>query len=529
MKYSKFRKTTLSFLKIVNWKNLIIVLALTVPFLIFLIGYFQNSPKKVTQVDDGIVKFTELNEGLVLVKGYPDFESLTVEDFQPPQDIRYVTKYEDKTVVVGYNKIFEFDQNNRISRRLIKSKMNCVSDATRINNILYVLCSSGKIYLLNLDTGLVEGIYLHDGSKYYYGGFNGRNGSLKIENYSFTNSSITSLNDDLWLGGYNGILRIDTKNKTSKVYLSGTIGFKSGREYKIFSNKNFVWTLTYGGENGLSFYNPSTDSWDPYNVEKLKSFIGQNDVEIKDLGYMSDSAYFVNSSSPNKPYYSVDFVVKYNLKEGLVKVKTYNADEESKMFEGKGEYKNILRDKLLPGMIVTNPGNYMKLEYEDEDSNKVLEFKWPSEEIEYVWQISNTYDDSRYMVSKNGVWSLHKGEMLPTLINNNLPTDFYVRFMYQTKTGEIIMIGNDSSYEPREFVLEVYVYNLKSSKYYNISPSKRILQSTDSNLKEKYYELVGGRDLKFSQEDNNIVKIYGATSKEIGNIDLVNYRMDFNK
>src|SRR3989344_8889257 len=108
---SKKNSKTKSF-RIQKSKYFLVVIVLSVFVLLFFKNY-RNTKNVFDQSELLPIDKREVKN--VFVKGYPDFDNLTLDSFQTPKEIRNIFNYGDNLIIVDYNGVFEIDgKNNKL-------------------------------------------------------------------------------------------------------------------------------------------------------------------------------------------------------------------------------------------------------------------------------------------------------------------------------------------------------------------------------------------------------------------------------
>lgn len=454
----------------------------------------------------------------VFVSGYPNFDNLTLANFPIQLSLRNIFSYKNHLIAVGYNMIYEIDDASKhIVRHLVPEKLPCTNWSTKINNYLYIICHNG-VYNLDLDSGNIIKSYIDVNDSYKH--------REESDSFSFTNSTITHFRDTLWIGGYNGVLAINTRTDKTSLYTRTSFGDPEGSEYFIKSNNAFVWVVAYkkgGSETTLRIYNPKTDRWHELSKKEMENIFGQENKEIRTFGYNDNEAYFYTGTQPT-------IIAKYTLQKGLEKNITLNSneiDQLSRQFGLMPKVYETIRAKYFPNLALTDGAYYF-----DDRVGKISAFHWPDDLLPGFYALSNKFNDTYYLSSFNGIWQLNRGDNYPSIFTPYDINNYNAHSLFITDDGKyLVMPGTDESNLPQEVYPKILLLEIATKKLTNLSPTISQFKLASEEDRKKYIDIASGNFTSLSQS-GNIISIsrndpfpeHKVENSVIGEINLITKR-----
>lgn len=212
-------------------KNLLIPTLIGLVCFIFLYSKFKTA--------------TPASNQQVLVSYVPNFDNLTLDDLPDFSDIRDVYDYNGNTLVVGYNRIVEYNTASNMYVRVNDPKvLGCINSSAKIDNFLYISCNShypenkqlpndksvvaSSVYKIDLETGKII--------KKYFGNELESDPDL-IANNEFvfktkglrSNLHLGSRGNTLYMASWDGVEKMDILSGKISLY-SGPNEIKPGNE-----------------------------------------------------------------------------------------------------------------------------------------------------------------------------------------------------------------------------------------------------------------------------------------------------------
>ena len=169
-----------------------------------------------------------------LVEYIPNFETLTLVDLPNFTDFRDVYDYNEHIIVVGFNRVVEYDnKNNKFIRANNPEVLGCVYDSAKIDNFLFVSCNShfpdekflpetktiiaSKIYKIDLNTGKIV--------KQYFGNelliapsIDRHSASVFKTKGARSNLILGSRGNILYMGSWDGVEKMDIVSEKITLY-----------------------------------------------------------------------------------------------------------------------------------------------------------------------------------------------------------------------------------------------------------------------------------------------------------------------
>ncbi|MBP9719628.1 MAG: hypothetical protein KBD46_04085, partial [Candidatus Levybacteria bacterium] len=238
-----------------------IVAAVIILFVVLVIIMMQLSkpapkpaPKVVptpTKAVSTILPVDTSRNDTILVTGVPHFLDMKPSDLPNVYDVRGVFNYKQNLIIVSTSGIVEFDpRTNEIIRQNDSRLFNCMKYATVIGTTLYVSCTQPPgIYGINLENGKLEKAYT---------------GGSTLLSYA----TVSSVNDTLWVGGKNTVVKINTKDDAMQEYAPKDLGMPDCQYFMVHSYRENTWvTCVSPTIAGVSLYNEKDNTWTPHIPE----------------------------------------------------------------------------------------------------------------------------------------------------------------------------------------------------------------------------------------------------------------------
>lgn len=210
---AKKKKTNFKFV-------LIAVVVISVLGLIIL--YLNNKKSQSTSNNQALVSYI------------PNFDNLTLNDLPNLSDFRDMHDYNGHLIVIGYNRIIEYDkENNKFLRVNDPTVLGCINDSTKIGDYLYVSCNShypNDMYNPETKTIIASGVYkidLKTGKivKQYFGKEIAIDPNILANNgFAFktigarSNLSLGSKGIILYMESWDGVEKMDTQTNKITIF-----------------------------------------------------------------------------------------------------------------------------------------------------------------------------------------------------------------------------------------------------------------------------------------------------------------------
>jgi len=247
---------------------------------------------------------------LALINYVPNFETLSLNDLPNFVDYRQSYPYNNNLLIIGYNKIVEYDQNNKKIIRLNDTKVfNCINQSALIGTDLYVSCYISQkfpnnssfpysvLYKLDLINGRVVKTYFDEIPP-----LPSPLDAIRTENNLHgrkVNMYLASQDSILWMSSWDGVVRMDTKTNQMKTYSIQNI-FNNSRCFPsgIFNDQGNI-TVLAGGfadcDGSISIYNSKDDRWEDITInyeeysKKWKLYKDSNKLSVTFPTFLSIS------------------------------------------------------------------------------------------------------------------------------------------------------------------------------------------------------------------------------------------------
>lgn len=179
-------------------------------------------------------KLQSTSNNQALVNHVPNFDNLTLNDLPNFSDFRDIHDYNGHVLVIGLNRIVEYDKEKNEFIRVSDPKvLGCIYDSTRIDKFLYVSCNShfpdGKflpeaktivasaVYKIDLDSGKIIKKYFGDELPLEQPiDFN--SGSVFDMKGARANLALGSRGNILYMSSWDGVEKMDTKTEKITIY-----------------------------------------------------------------------------------------------------------------------------------------------------------------------------------------------------------------------------------------------------------------------------------------------------------------------
>ncbi|KKQ43241.1 MAG: hypothetical protein US60_C0005G0001 [Microgenomates group bacterium GW2011_GWC1_37_8] len=301
-----------------------------------------------------------------LVEYIPNFETLTLVDLPNFTDFRDVYDYNEHIIVVGFNRVVEYDnKNNKFIRANNPEVLGCVYDSAKIDNFLFVSCNShfpdekflpetktiiaSKIYKIDLNTGKIV--------KQYFGNellidpsIDQHSASVFKTKGARSNLILGSRNNILYMGSWDGVEKMDIVSEKITLY-SHPNELKPGNEL-----------------SGIGLGSPGTD-WFAMNPP-IKPPV------FKSISPLHNGKYYILASEGVHSLAEDQFPQKIiNVEiEGSLNKSTFSQDGRYLVFIGKGAY------GLNPEPLINDEINGYLVDFQEKtavDLTNTTRFKKP--------------------------------------------------------------------------------------------------------------------------------------------------------
>lgn len=228
----------------------------------------RNTDNTVSITKEEPYAGTKLNSQSLL--GYvANFENLSLSDLPMIGDVRNVGEYNGNKIVIGYNKVIEYDPKTNLVVRLGTGILNSQYSGTVLGNKLYtgvngrmmgqqpnVTWGSSTIYITNLATGITEKSLLTD----------------KIFSYKLGNLRLITLGKYIYGGSSDGVIRIDPEDYSYKLFTPNDLKIENPGTIYLRNNTVYFTDWNFSKEAKLDL---ETQTWsvDPKDIPSMGSII----------------------------------------------------------------------------------------------------------------------------------------------------------------------------------------------------------------------------------------------------------------
>jgi len=388
------------------------IIFITLPLVSFILGMKYMAILNKQSLQDNISfksekiaepkQYNRENE-LAFTPEISNFETLKNDDLPNFYDVRGVYPYKKSLIIMGVNKIIEYDSISKKTLRINTKPLSCAYSSAVIDNYLYIGCNGyssddpSTIFKVNLDSQEIEKTY----------------GAVDLTGWNLTNIELSSHGKTLWGSSWQGVFKLNTVTDKPELYRPESLNFlktKDGLENTcgapnfIIVENNQVKVL---GENcdNITIYDEKNNAWTP-SVEKayLASRINKSAKDFGlDLPYYSSFSDIVNNKRYLFSENAIFTLSKHGLPEKIHSIqqkgkyspagKVYITKDEkyaviiSSDYEGPDRiHPRKMSDALLVNLIDINTGNTMNLT----DTRPELSHIATDKDIEIIDQIYNS-------------------------------------------------------------------------------------------------------------------------------------------
>lgn len=285
----------------------ILPLLITVLFLIGAgVGYYFASnnlglfKKNIPTHETFRKMFSDENgEDTFLIDHIPNFDTLALTDLPNFDDVRSVFDYRGNKLIVGYDKIVEYDIRNNTYVRVNKALPDeAIYSGAKEGDFLYITTQGREYSGSDKDWRRLLKIDLMSGKivKTFFG---------KTTDPHYTNLNALSFGNSIWVSSWDGIMKIDPADDSMVFYPASDIGLSQclGGLYTVdgLLKVKLEVSMVCGREDHSAVYNPSSNSWtETYvPVHEYSSLINKNLTDFE----LPLPRYFSVSNLLNGKYY----------------------------------------------------------------------------------------------------------------------------------------------------------------------------------------------------------------------------------
>lgn len=224
----------------------------------------------------------------LLVSEIPNFEALEGDNLPNFNDIRSVMPYGENLIVMGVNRVVEYDPKTESILRINSKILSSIVSAAIIGDNLYLAANApnndelpfpGKtqIYIVDLKSGIITGTFLDK------------------DNKSYANLDVVAKDGFLWISSWDGIYKLDPLG--GKMTLINILEY-GGNGYHLFLENDKIVLYQSDSRHFLDEANLNLVKDKSYN-QSIASKINKN---AKDFG-LDIPNYFAASDLINDKYY----------------------------------------------------------------------------------------------------------------------------------------------------------------------------------------------------------------------------------
>lgn len=194
--------------------------------------------------------------GQFFISGVSNSGAIDLQDLPVFSDVRSVFEHNGKLIVVGFNRVAEFDTSTKEIVRQSDRLRFTTSSAALIGDFLYVAGSvpttstqegvAGKRTLIKVD--LASGAIVKD----YF----------SQDERQFTNLSVVGIDRTVWLSSWDGVMSLDTRTESLSSYTAEEVGASSPDCLAGIRDDDGAPTVLLNcGELALSHFQPASKKW----------------------------------------------------------------------------------------------------------------------------------------------------------------------------------------------------------------------------------------------------------------------------
>ena len=420
---------------------------------------------------------------------YDDFETLSLDNFL---DIDFINIsfpgkssvpviWNDRLFINSLNYVQEYNLDGEMVAYVNPGLGTQPRDLVLIGDSLFIAYYNVGVYEVNLNSN--EIVYLYDTA----------NG---LEDLSNLNLAVNG--EELWVGTYNGVAKIDTDSHEVSFYE------ESHLSSKVYAGGGEAW-VTVGSNSAATRYDAATDSFDVYGAADFQT--GESDG--------SHFRRFVVSEEGA-------FAAYYDDEPKLLTLKKYNSEEKT----WETLYTNSISDEFYATIEEYLPAKetYMQGEYADHIFSVSYKGEWMGFDInpkEYL-SIIRGDEDTYYLLSNQGLEMFGRESDLPEFLVENL-VDYslpnYNLFVTEDEKYLVSLLVDVQSYGgPKWNDFYVAAYDFETEELFTASLDLRemdIFQSWEvigdlevENLEYTYDEDV--LTIQFLDEGEFVFDVFGG-------------------
>lgn len=511
---------------------LILILIIT-PFIFFNDKTSINKKietKTINFIDKNfLVIDTSIKENVFIDK-VPFFEKLDYQNLPQTYDIRNAYNYKSNLIIAGFNKIIIYSPTeNKIIKQNNPHILDCLNSSTLIDNFLYVLCygndSKRGLFVVDLDNNKIIKSY-HDKLKIPLDKFLQISREKQLAIPTLLNGRVTGKNNNVWIGAWNGVFKIDTKTDEVNFYKNKDMGFSEGcQSFRAYSNRKTVLILPVNSSNcegGLTLFDDSNNLWKNFKVNDFDVTDDRKDINLDLIAYSENNLYLSYILESSKRGLKMRLTTYDWKDEKWIKVIDYFGNEGYKKF----------RNTILSDTVITfsGEGSTTNYSYIDKTTGKPIDSVSP---LPSYLGISQLLNNKYYLFSNNGIYVLEKEGfpklLFPVQIKNSYVNE-YSKFFVNEKEEYAVLIGRRGGMDLSNPTLRTELYadyiDLKSGKITNmISRSNGLDKPIDDKLQEILTKI---RDSIVEEKSDTLILRDSNSEEELFFINLQSKQLIFN-
>lgn len=438
-------------------KKLLIIIAGILIVLLLIVGiFFISRPKSVapktvskpkptpTPVISTILPIDRKNHEQILFSYVPHFADMKLSDIATLYDIRGIFNYKKNLLIVTSFGITELNPTtDEFIRQNDTRLFNYIDYATLIGKNLYVACTGKGVYVINLESGKLEKTY--------------QQGSALLSHIS-----LGSEKDNLWVGGANEIVKIQTKNDSMEEYSPENVGLPECTDFSVFAYSENVWT-TCGSKPGISIYTTATNSW--------KSFTPPRTTEpFYTLGYNTNTMYFRSSATDSSLYTYHTDTQSWDSAPATKTIPSSKPEAE--------ELRALLQKNTLFPPLEQKGISY--LSYFDSVQKKVIDFELTLSD--YIG-ISDIIDEKRYLFTSRAVDRIQNKQFPKAFKKLDKPVGIGTKVFVDSLENYAVLIGSDSAKTPP---FTAYLIELKKGTVTDLLLNNESIEDIEPDIFNKF-------------------------------------------
>ncbi|HBQ51280.1 hypothetical protein A3B42_02945 [Candidatus Daviesbacteria bacterium RIFCSPLOWO2_01_FULL_38_10] len=278
----------------------------------------------------------------ILINYVPNFDKLSLNDLPHFIDYRQIHKYNNHLLIVGYNKIVEYDPDSqKIIRQNNTNVLDCINDSALVGTSLYISCYERQDLPQNssLTYSVLYKIDLPNSSivKTYFSEIpplpNPFDIRKDLENNPHVydgrkiNLSLASQGFILWMSSWDGVMQMDITTDYIKTYAKQDIYKNQCFPEAIFNdNDTITLTASIGAycKGNISIFNNKNKQWEEIPVDQDKYIKEHGLYSVINKPIVKFPTFISISPKVNEKYYLLASDGVYSLASGEFPVKVFD-------------------------------------------------------------------------------------------------------------------------------------------------------------------------------------------------------------